>query len=179
MVDRSTQKIGSHSDGNIQINGDGNFLGIQGYKRPLVKTKMFKLLKIVQNANLDSNYDFSLDLPTEMFDKLSYNNAPFYSKIFVDYVEDYIELDTVIKNEFENSESIIKRIHGLFLNQLKINPDDGDKQLDSIKEEIKELIFYDPNFLQSDIDEEEVDQFSIALLQFGVSECKILKPIPD
>ena len=179
MVDRNTQKIGSHSDGNIQINGDGNVFSIQGYKRPLVKTKMFKLLKIVQNSNLDSNYEFSLDLPTEIFDKLSYNNAPIYSELFADYIEDYIGLDSVIKNEFENSESIIKRIRGLFLNQLKINPNDGDKQLDSIREEIKELIFYDPNFLQSDIDEEEVDQFAIALLQYGVSECKILKPKPS
>lgn len=178
MDSKNSQKIGSQSEGNTQVSVGGNLINIQGYKRPLVKTKMFQLLKIVQHSNLDSNFEFSLELPTEIYEKLSYNNAPVYSEIFEDYIGDYIELDAVIKKEFENSEVIIKRIRGLFLKQLKNNPGDGDAQLDAIREAIKEIIFFDPYFIQSDIDEEDVDQFAIALLQYGVSECKILKPKP-
>ena len=179
MGDKTTQNIGKDSKDNVQITGNNNnFFNIQGYQRPIVKTKLFQLLKIVQNSNIYYNSEFSLELPSEMFEKLSFNNAPVYSEIFVEYVEDYYELDVVIKNEFENSERIIKRIRGLFLKQVIKIPDNGDKQLDEIRKEIKELIFCDPNFVGSDIEEEEVDQFAIALLQYGVAECKVLRPIP-
>ncbi|WP_270219108.1 hypothetical protein [Lactococcus garvieae] len=171
--------------GNTSQNGNNNTNSVFNYNfhsgsQTLNPSKLFALLQIVQKSKIESNTDFSLELPEELYSKLNFNKAPKYSNIFIDSLEDYNNLDVIIKNEFTNSQRIIQKIRRLFFNHCSFDincnpiPDNGDEILDGIFKDLKAEIAGDLEFVKSQISIEELEQFVIALLQYGVVECKIL-----
>ncbi|MCL9638867.1 hypothetical protein EFL99_05615 [Lactococcus lactis] len=172
-------------DSNTNQNGDNNTNSTTIYNFPsglqtLNPSKLFALLKIVQESKIESNTEFSLELPEELYSKLNFNKAPKYANIFIDSLEDYNNLDDIIKNDFTNSQRIIQKIRRLFFNHCNFDtnsnpiPDNGDEILDGVFGDLKNEISNDSEFIKSQISIEELEQFIIALLQYGVAECKIL-----
>lgn len=183
MVNKSVQKQNGNS--NVNQDGDGNYnirnqYNFSGGSRILAPTKLFAMLKIFLDSKIEPTASFSLDLPAGLYYKLDYNNSPKYSNIFMYSLEDYKNIDTILKDNFANSQLIIQKMQVLFFNHCSYDennkpiPDNGDCILDNIAVDIKEQIMNDPRFMEYQISIDELEQFIIAFLQYGVAECKIL-----
>lgn len=177
-------------NGNIQINGNHDTVNysqtINCYSsadmRPhrLNHSYIHELLDIVNSSFSSENNEYSLQNPVQIHEKLRFNNAPRY-KLYIDnHVENYIRVDEVMKN-YSNSESIVMTLHDMFIDVANLDEKghprigDGDSQLNRIKDSIKNRIINDPKFDANKYYDEDIDQFCIALIAYGISKCKILK----
>ena len=83
--------------------------------------------------------------------------------------------------DYPDSENIIKHLRDMFLDVAEFDKDgspcvsNGDKQLDSIKKNLKETIAFDSHFDKEKYTDEQIEQFCIALIACGISKCKILE----
>ena len=117
--------------------------------------------------------------PARIKAKLIYNNAQKFWSKFINHAEDYARLDSAMK-EFPSSEDIVKRLHNLFLDVAEYTQEadiivgDGDKQLDSIQQQLRSVIMQDQRFSSASFSDEELEQFCIALINHGVSVCEVL-----
>lgn len=167
-----TQTIGNNSYNNTQI---------MNINQPtLVYAVAFELLKCVRDFDFPEG-DISLKYPANFSEKLKFNNCRKYISIFDDSVGKYIVVDKILKKgELIKSEKIVKNIMSIFRNKADLDDEgnpvigDGDDYLDKMFEELKGRITRDPRYLESKIDDVDVEDFINALLQYGVMECQIL-----
>ncbi|MFU2206273.1 hypothetical protein [Streptococcus pluranimalium] len=170
-----TQSVGNKGKDITQIM---NITNVE--QKPLVPTVIFELLSFVYSFKFDNDSDFSLKEPAELKKKLQFNHSKKYIWIFEQSIDDYFNLDKVLKNEFIKSEKVIENIKFLFWKACECNDDgirvvsDGDACLDKMHKDIKNRIINDPKYQSSGIDDFDIDKFIIALLQYGVIKCQIL-----
>ena len=178
MANDKQTAIGSH---NIQVDGNNNIIVdslIVSGQRPLTHSLIYDLLGIVYLNSKSTNY--SLQDPVPMKDKLRFNNAMKYIHIIYNHSDDYAQVDFVMK-DYPDSENIIKHLRDMFLDVAEFDKDgspcvsNGDKQLDSIKKNLKETIAFDSHFDKEKYTDEQIEQFCIALIACGISKCKILE----
>lgn len=190
MIDKT--KTLARGNDNTQISGDGNINNssithnyyASGNQLPLSKSKMYELLGSFMRSQVSESEDYSLKLPAEMNRKLRFNNASIHIEIFETYSEDYACLSEVIA-DFPGSELIVRKLREIFIrhaprdNSKNRVIDDGDECLNHIEAEVKEIIISDKDFNATEYLREEVERFSIALVAYGVSKCKILENPDD
>lgn len=170
-----SQYIGDNSSNNSQ-----NYYVTNIEQRPLVPTIIFKLLSYVKEFRQDDSSDFSLHQPASIKAKLQFNNVKKYIRLFSESIDDYYLLDKILKDEFLDSQKVVENIKIIFFNSCNYNIDgeiiidDGDCCLDNMHKDIKERIVRDPEFIESHIDDLDIDKFVVALLQYGVMECQVL-----
>ena len=82
--------------------------------------------------------------------------------------------------DFPDSETIIKKLRDMFLDAANYDDNqnlvvgNGDEQLDTMKNQLSELIQNDAKYDSERHRTEEVEQFCIALLACGVDSCNVL-----
>lgn len=178
--DRQTA-VGS---GNYQVSGDGNTIVeklIVSGRRPLTHSLIHELLNIVYSQPLPRSSDYSLRDPVQIHEKLRFNNAEKYISIIDNHSDDYAQVDLVMK-DYPNSEDIVKRLRDMFIDVVDEfdengNPcvGNGNGQLDSIKSNLADTIVTDSHFDAESHTAEQIEQFCIALIAYGISKCKILE----
>ena len=179
MVARGGQSL--EGSGNVQLSGNNNTVltVLSSSSGALSKTRIYELLEIVVDSDIPKSKNYSLKPPAYIESKLVFNRAPKYINKFRNHADEYNRLSEVIK-EFPNSEDIVKKLNDLFLDTADFTVEgiaiigDGDSQLDAIGEKLKHAITSDRRFGLRDYTEEDVEQFCIALMEYGVSKCKIL-----
>jgi len=113
-------------------------------------------------------------------EKLRFNNADKYIEIVENHSDDYMRVSEIIK-EYPNSEDIVKKLRDMFLNVADFDAEgnpcvgNGDAQLDQIKAGLVKTIVGDSKFDADSYPIEIIDEFSIALIAYGVSTCKVLR----
>lgn len=170
-----TQNIGNFSNNNTQ-----NLYITNIEQRPLIPTVIFQLLNYVKRFQSQNSETFELQQPAKLKEKLQFNNSKRYIRLFSDGIDNYVFLEKVLKNEFSDSQRVVENIKNIFMDHTPIDVEgnlivgDGDECLKKMHDDIKERIARDPDFLNSQIDDLELDKFIIALLQYGVIECQVL-----
>lgn len=167
--------------GNVQLSGNNNTVltVLSSASKVLSKTRIYELLEIVVDSDIPKSKNYSLKPPVYIESKLIFNRAPKYINKFRNHADEYNRLSEVIK-DFPNSEDIVKKLNDLFLDTAAFSAEgvvlvgDGDDQLDAINEKLKQAITSDQRFVLRNYTEEDVEQFCIALMEYGVSKCKIL-----
>lgn len=165
-------------------NTNNNYFEAENHE--LTRSNIYTLLKVVLKSKLldttGSFENYSLKEPAELNQKLIYNKAFSFKKIFLDYSIYYDDFEKTIEL-FENSEKIIIRIHTIFLGKDIANYDnngniivaDGDQQLNLIYDRIIEIIKNDPDFKNNEsITDEDLVAFVYSLMMYTTSKCKIL-----
>lgn len=191
MLEKATQ-TNQTGNSNISVNGNGNCLrqqnntnngSISVYQLPerlsLSKTLIYDLLNKILKDQPDFEVPYSLELPSGINEKLKFNNAHRYAEISEEYSDDYAQLDDVMK-DFPGGTKIVKMLHYMFIKVAALNPDgtiapcNGDDQLDTMREELISKIKNDYRFNEEPPCDEDIDQFVIALMVYGISKCKVL-----
>ncbi|AFS40249.1 MULTISPECIES: hypothetical protein [Leuconostoc gelidum group] len=184
MIGKSGNTFKPAGNNNTQQNGNHNSVefNIEQYiapKNELTETEIYSLLEILYSSDITDNIELSLKEPLELNKKLHYNKAPKYKKIFEVYTLQYGKLDKIIKT-FRNSQKIIQKLKVLFLKVATYDKDDnlvvsdGDKQLNMINSQIRELLISDPRFSTGGYTEEDLEAFIIALLTYSTAACNVL-----
>lgn len=179
----ATDRQTAVGNGIYQVNGNGNTivgkLTVSG-QRPLTHSLIHELLNIVCSQPLPRSADYSLRNPVQIHEKLRFNNAQKYISIIDNHSDDYAQVDLMMK-DYPNSEDIVKRLRDMFLDVADFDEDgalcvgNGNDQLDSIKSNLVETIVVDPHFDADRHTTEQIEQFCIALIAYGISKCKILE----
>ncbi|WP_315572908.1 hypothetical protein [Lancefieldella rimae] len=184
MVSNKQTAVGSNIR---QVNGDHNIfvdnLIVPG-QRPLTHSLIHELLDIVYLQPLPRSMGYSLQDPVQMHEKLHFNNAEKYISIIDNHSDDYAQVDLVMK-DYPNSEEIVKRLRDMFIDVVDEFDENGSPcvgngngQLDSIKSNLADTIVTDSHFNADSHTAEQIEQFCIALIAYGISKCKILET-PD
>ncbi|WP_367248327.1 hypothetical protein [Trueperella pyogenes] len=99
-------------DGNYQVAGDNNNVGITTYviqpQQTLTHSLIHDLLDVVYSLPPSTDNSYSLRNPAQIHTKLRFNNAPRYTSIIDNHVDDYVRVDEVMK-DYANSEDIVKK----------------------------------------------------------------------
>lgn len=179
----ATDRQTAVGNGIYQVNGNGNTIAeklIVHGQRPLTHSLIHELLDIVYSQPLPKSVDYSLQGPVQIHEKLRFNNAQKYISIIDNHSDDYAQVDSVMK-DYPNSEDIVKRLRDMFLDVANFDEDgapcvgNGNEQLDSIKSNLVEIIVADAHFDADRHTAEQIEQFCIALIAYGISKCKILE----
>lgn len=171
----NTQSIGSFSSNNTQ-----NLYITNIYQRNLIPSVVYDLLIFVKQFESEDKELFSIQKPTQIREKLQFNNSKRYIKIFSEGINDYMLVAKVLKDAFPDSQKVVENIKYIFSLYTPVDElgnairGDGDKCLKDMHDEIKNRISQAPGFLGSNIDDLDLDKFVNALLQYGVIECQIL-----
>ncbi|UUA87206.1 hypothetical protein [Corynebacterium pseudogenitalium] len=146
----------------------------------LQKTHIYKLLKLYSDANDESETFDLTNLPAELEEKLSFNNVTSHRRLFRSLAHEFQLVDQVL-GDIENSETIIKSLERKYCLLLpsdpkwRETPGAADKILKELAEHIQETVQNDPRFDTLDIEVETVEMFCTALVEVGVSKCKVLE----
>ena len=171
-------------DNAIQVRGNNNTINstttnIDMTHKPLTKSHMHRILKLLMDSSKTNEGDYSLNPPAPLERKLIYNQAPRYVNIIANHAEDYARLDDVLK-DFPDSEVIIQRMNDFFIEVAEVQSDgslcvgNGDAQLKSIETTIYALVVNDASFDANAVPEENIRQFCVALLAVAISKCRVL-----
>ena len=178
-------KQSAKGNDNVQIIGSNNVVAgsvlVMSEIQPLTHSLVHELLDVVYSQPSPKSSDYSLRNPAQIHEKLRFNNATKYISIIDNHSDDYVRVGDVMK-DYPNSEDIVKRLRDMFLDVVDNFDDngnpcvgDGNAQLDSIKEKLVRMIIADANFNADNHVSEQIDQFCIALIAYGISKCKILE----
>ncbi len=181
----SNDKQSARGNDNIQVAGNNNYVGnglnlIILQPRILTHSLVHELLDVVYSLPPSEDDSYSLQDPVQIRAKLRFNNAPRYTSVIDNHVDDYVRVDEVMK-DYPNSEDIVKKLRDMFLDvadfdeEKNLRVGDGDSQLDSIKSSLCDTIVADSRFDASKHPIEKIEQFCIALIAYGISKCKILE----
>lgn len=180
MAVMSSDKQVIKGNNNTQIiNKVGSLFVMPGTRHPLTHSLIYELLVIVYESPLLDKESYSLELPVPMKEKLVYNKAPKYRNLFANHSEDFALVGSIMK-DFPDSETIIKKLRDMFLDAANYDDNqnlvvgNGDEQLDTMKNQLSELIQNDAKYDSERHRTEEVEQFCIALLACGVDSCNVL-----
>lgn len=170
----------------IQIQGDHNtvvegdlFLSQKG-AGSLTKSEIHRLLRLVQGDAPASRGKGRLAVPAEMKQKLLFNDAPKYIHKFKNHSVTYQRLQEVARG-FASNEDIVEMLADFYYDVVEYGPEgdvivgDGDSRLDAVKEHLHDLLTHDASFDANEFSEEKLNQFLVALLQYGVSLCRVLE----
>ena len=173
--------------GNVQIVGNNNCVNnaiAESYCPPLTHSVIHDLLNIVYEMPSSNDGGYSLARPAQMHDKLRFNKAARYRLIIDNHADDYARVDEVMKG-YPDSETIVKKLRDMLLEVAEMDADgnlcvgNGDEQLGAIKTLLFNTIVADSSYDTSSFSREQIEQFCIALVAYGVSKCKILKSPED
>lgn len=180
----STSRQVALGSNNVQVIGSGNIvnplLELHLSSHTLTHSLVHELLDIVYSFPASEDDSYSLRDPSQMHEKLRFNNAHRYLLYIDNHFEDYARVDEVMK-DYPNSEHIVKKLRDMFIKVAFIDDDgnrcvgNGDEQLDAIKSELFETIVIDSKYRAENHPTELVEQFCFALIAYGVSKCKILE----
>lgn len=181
----SDKQISKGND-NQQISGDNNSQ-IKINKVLLINQKseifakpnlIFKLLKVIYNSLnlLEGKWDLTVPAPIQK--KLKFNKVDYYEKIFDEYVAG-LETISKVMSRFPDSSRIVMVIYRFFIKfnsiENKKKNYSGDEVLEKVFDAVEQYLKKDPGFSVLDITEEQMDDFTYALMLYCVSECKLLK----
>ena len=150
-----------------------------GGRRPLSKSITHELLRVFLCSQNDAESEYSLQIPAEMNKKLLFNEAPVHVDIYENHSEDFACISEVII-DFPNSQIIVSKLRDIFLKYaprdgvLRLH-ENGDECLDCVEHEVRDIIQRDKDFDPQLCPIEELERFSIALVAYGVSKCKVLE----
>lgn len=174
-------------DNDTQICGDGNRVNspitnnfyFSSHTHTLSKSTTYELLRAFLNSQGTAESDYSLQLPAEMNEKLLFNEAPIHADIYENHSDDLACISEVII-DFPDSEKIVRKLRDIFLRYVpragaQRLHENGDKCLDCIEREVRDVIQKDKDFSSQPCSIEELERFSIALVAYGVSKCKVLE----
>jgi hypothetical protein len=159
-----------------QIFGNNNTIINGSNIQNISRSEMLDLLESFANSDINIYKKYSLKPPIELNKKLEYNNANGYKELFNDNSIMIYNLSDVI-SDFEDSELIILKLKHLFIDEkahFNKFPINGDIILGNIIKKISKTIQSDARFPVQKFSSEQIEQFSISLVQFGISRCKIL-----
>lgn len=171
---------------NTQICGDRNNIysltnvyNFPDNTHPLSKSTIYELLRAFMNSQDAPVSDYSLQIPAEMNEKLLFNEAPIHADVYENHSDDFACISVVI-DDFPDSEKIVCKLRDIFLRYVpragaQRLHENGDKCLDCIEREVQDVIQKDKDFNPQSYPIEELERFSIALVAYGVSKCKVLE----
>lgn len=180
----SNDKQSARGNDNTQVVGNNNYVNttmlVMSQRRILTHSLIHELLDVVYLLPSSEDDSYSLQDPVQIRAKLHFNNAPRYTSVIDNHVDDYVRVDEVMK-DYPNSEDIVKKLRDMFLKVADFDEEgnlcvgDGDLQLDSIKSSLFDTIVTDSRFDAGKHPAEKIEQFCIALIAYGISKCKILE----
>ena len=180
-------KIVLKGNDDIQICGDRNRVNspitnvfiLPDNIRPLSKSTTHELLRAFLNSQGTAESDYSLQIPAEMNEKLLFNEAPTHADICENHSDDLVCISEVI-GDFPDSEKIVRKLRDIFLRYVpRVGAqrlhENGDECLDCVEREVRDVVQKDKDFSPQSCPIEELERFSIALVAYGVSKCKVLE----
>lgn len=150
----------------------------------LTKSEVAELLDLFWSIDRSKlpDYDVS-NLPSEILEKLSYNNAIRYKVLFENHALDYIVIEQMM-GQYINGQSIVCFIRDYYIKAAVFNKngeiviDDGDKCLDIIFSNMKNHILNSENY-NKELSIQKLESFCYGLLQYCICRCKVLEPVPE
>lgn len=181
MSSRCNSVVGK---GNTAVSGHGNIVGskVSVYaspSKPLTKSCVYKLLKTVMTSRLTEFGDYSLVDTATFNEKLSFNGVIKYKHFFYNHTSDLMTISSVIET-FPDSEIIVKKLADLYYDCVDYDDEgdpiaaNGDDTINRVLDKLFCVIVNDGAYSSDDVSREEVEQFCIALVQYGVIMCKVL-----
>ncbi len=158
-------------------------------ERALQKTMIHDLLVLIYKRIPDEgvkNQDFNLDPPVEIKNKLNFNNAFRYRKIFNGVIPTSQKIDDTL-SDFERSELLVKSVSDSYQkiaidfdfmppsNDATRGETSGDKILLQLEQQITHQIEGDPEFQSKEYTRETVTVFVQALIYYCLELCKVLE----
>lgn len=182
-----SEQIVLKGNDDTQICGDGNrvnspttnVFNFTDNTRPLSKSTTYEFLRAFLNSQSAVRSDYSLQIPAEMNEKLLFNEAPIHADIYENHSDDLVCIGEVI-SDFPDSEKIVRKLRDIFLRYVpRVGAQrlhkNGDKCLDCVERKVQDIIQKDKDFSPQLCPIEELERFSIALVAYGVSKCKVLE----
>ena len=158
--------------------GDNNYYA-QGPQK-LQKTHIYKLLELYSDDNDESGPFDLTKLPSELEEKLSFNNVTNHRRLFRSLAREFQLIDKVL-DDLPNSETIIKSLERKYCLLIPSEPNwretpgAADEVLKKLADHVQNIVQNDPRFDTLDIEVETVEIFCTALVEVGVSKCKVLE----
>lgn len=165
------------SDGNIINTGDTINKFYSPSAKVLNRTRLYEFCKQFESLNGLDEPDYSMELPSDITDKISYNELDEYKEIFIDVSHTLEDVESILSN-IPKRGSIIRRIKGIYLNS-KIQNKDTNKDL------LCNLVFNELLESVNCSDDEtslfqEDTYFAIqCLMYYAFTKCQILDRVPN
>lgn len=164
-----------NGDNNLINTGDVNINNYNSNPGILNRTRLYEFCE--QFSFLDDLYepDYSFELPSDISDKISYNELDEYNEIFKDVSHTLDDVENILSN-IPKRGSIIKKIKGIYLN-CKI--DNKDKSKDQLCKLVFHKLLEQLNYTNSEASLYEEDTyFAIqCLMYYSFTKCQILDRI--
>ncbi|CAJ1180885.1 hypothetical protein [Companilactobacillus paralimentarius] len=148
--------------------------------KPVSNIDFNPLLNIFFKEETESKFKFDISkMPARINKKLIFNNAPKHKLIFANHSITYGDFEETI-HEFPDSQKIIQKLMDIFYKYAEVDSNgklivsNGDNILFTMRDDIKKIIVNDKDFDPNIIADEQIDDFVVAFLTYGVSECKVL-----
>lgn len=177
-------RISAKNSGNNSTQYIGNIVHYTAQEpQKLQKTHIYKLLELYSDANDESGSFDLTNLPSELEKKLTFNNVINQRRLFRTFAREFQLVDKVL-DDVPNSETIIKSLERKYCLLIppepkwQQTPGAADKVLKELADHIQETVQNDPRFAALDLEVETVQHFCTALVEVGVSKCKVLEIPP-
>lgn len=173
MINRERNVSLKNSHNNTINTGDNYYINSPTM---LNRTRLYEFCKAFSKIDGLDELDYSIDLPSDITEKINYNELKVFNRIFSDVSHTLEDVETVLSG-IPKRGTIIRKIKGVYSNiVIKENYKTKDDLCRMVFEELLQIV--NTSFDKDDLYREDTYFAIQSLLYYAFTKCQILDKVP-